>query len=346
VRQSRLWSKPSQFVLVPPGADAQHRDPAMVTVRAGQLVADVPLEGPSVAGGLHSSAHLYEGDHLWPPEDQPLHSGASVWLDRSVPFTLVRGSERMDLRGHGGTIGEALASVGVYLVGRDYTVPDASEPLRPYQTISIHRVNEYLRIEQETTSFETRWEGDPELEIDQTRMVREGQEGVRLYRYRITEINGEEVERKLEDTWVQQEPQDRIMAYGTKVVVRTLDTPQGPVEYWRRIRVLVTSYSPSTAGPSPSASNFGITRSGKRATVGMIAVDPSVIPMGTRMYVPGYGMGSAEDTGSAIIGRHIDVCYDDHNLVHWRRWVDVYLLTPVPPESSIRYVLPNWPPER
>ncbi|NPV08176.1 MAG: hypothetical protein HPY83_09470 [Anaerolineae bacterium] len=309
-------------------------------------MATVPLSGRSVAEGFHSSARLFEGDRLWPSEGQPLTSGLSVWLDRSVPFTLVRGAERTSLRGRGVTVAEVLASVGVYLVGRDYTVPAGWEPLRRHQAISIYRVTESIEIKQETTSFETIWQPDPDLELDHTRLVREGQEGIRLHRYRVTAVNGEEVERRLEDSWIQQEPLDRIMAYGTKVVVRQLDTPQGPVQYWRRLRVLVTSYSPSTAGPSPSASNYGITRSGKRATTGMVAVDPSVIPMGTSMYVPGYGIGVAEDTGNAIIGRHIDVCYDDHNLVYWRRWVDIYLLTPVPPESRIRWVLPSWPRER
>ncbi|NLX43934.1 MAG: hypothetical protein GXY79_10705, partial [Chloroflexi bacterium] len=65
-----------------------------------------------------------------------------------------------------------------------------------------------------------------------------------------------------------------------------------------------------------------------------------------RMYVPGYGIGYAGDTGSGIHDLHIDLCYDDDNLVHWYRWVDVYLLTPAPPASQIAWTLPNSPVER
>jgi len=320
--------------------------PVMVTVRAGALLATVPALGGSVADAIQSEESLYEADHVWPAQGQPLSWGTSIWLERSIPFTLVSGDRRTDLRGYGSTVGEGLASAGIFLVGRDYSIPGTQEELDPYQAISVYRVAEYVDIEQRTTSFETLWEADPELELDQTRMAREGQEGVRLERYAVTQVNGETVERELEDSWIQQEPLDRLMAYGTKVVLRTVDTPQGPLQYWRKVRVLVTSYSPSTAGTSPTASNYGITRSGKRATTGMVAVDPSVIPMGTSMFVPGYGIGVAEDTGSAIIGRHIDVCYDDHNLVYWRRWVDIYLLAPAPPDYQIRWVLPNWPPVR
>jgi hypothetical protein len=64
------------------------------------------------------------------------------------------------------------------------------------------------------------------------------------------------------------------------------------------------------------------------------------------VYVPGYGPGVAGDTGGMVKGRHIDLGYDEDNLIPWYRWVDVYLLTPVPPEGEIRWVLPNWPREQ
>lgn len=70
---------------------------------------------------------------------------------------------------------------------------------------------------------------------------------------------------------------------------------------------------------------------------GIVAVDPRIIPLGTNVYVPGYGQGLACDTGSAIVGKRIDLGYDDNNLKFWRGWVDVYLLPPVP--QNIRYRL-------
>lgn len=51
----------------------------------------------------------------------------------------------------------------------------------------------------------------------------------------------------------------------------------------------------------------GIMANGHRVHPGAIATDPNVIPMGTHIFVPGYGHGRAEDTGSAVKGRHIDV---------------------------------------
>jgi 3D (Asp-Asp-Asp) domain-containing protein len=73
---------------------------------------------------------------------------------------------------------------------------------------------------------------------------------------------------------------------------------------------------------------------------GIVAVDPRVIDLGSEVYVPGYGVGLAADTGGAIKGKRIDLGYSDENLQLWYRWVDVYLLTPVPPASRIDYTLP------
>jgi len=48
------------------------------------------------------------------------------------------------------------------------------------------------------------------------------------------------------------------------------------------------------------------------------------------VYVEGYGIGFACDTGSAVIGKRIDLGYGHNDLEHWYRSVDVYILTPVP----------------
>ena len=76
---------------------------------------------------------------------------------------------------------------------------------------------------------------------------------------------------------------------------------------------------------------------------GIVAVDPSVIPLRSKVYVTGYGEGDALDIGSAVRARRIDLGYDDSNLVLWNKWVDVYLLWPPPASHQITWVLPNWP---
>lgn len=68
---------------------------------------------------------------------------------------------------------------------------------------------------------------------------------------------------------------------------------------------------------------------GTKARVGEIAVDPSVIPLGTKVYVEGYGFARAEDTGGNIKGNTIDVYKSSESAcLNWGvRYVTIYILS-------------------
>ncbi len=72
----------------------------------------------------------------------------------------------------------------------------------------------------------------------------------------------------------------------------------------RVLTMIATAYCPLEPGL-----DYG-TASGMRAQRGVVAVDPRVIPLGTRLYIDGYGYAIAGDTGSAIKGNRIDLCFD------------------------------------
>jgi len=156
---------------------------------------------------------------------------------------------------------------------------------------------------------------------------------------------GEEKRRMVAEEWIEHQPTTRMVSYGTKIVVRELETPDGVIRYWRRMRMLATSYSAATAGKPRDHPQYGITRLGWEAQKGIVAVDPRVISLRTKVYVPGYGFGTAADTGGKIKGRWIDLCYDEDNLVLWKKWVDVYLLEPIPHADEINWRLPDYPHE-
>ncbi len=106
-----------------------------------------------------------------------------------------------------------------------------------------------------------------------------------------------------------------------------MDTGLGSLQYSRTLRVYATYYRPSTSGKPRGAPGYGITSTGMRAQHGVIAVDPRVIPYYTRVYIPGYGVAVAGDTGGGIIGNRIDLAYGDDEPVNWRTgWVDIYIL--------------------
>jgi len=293
----------------------------------------------TVGEALRRTGHtFYLADGVRPGLGEPMSAGMPVYVDRSKPVTVQVDGKTLRTRTHREHVDEVLADLGIVLIGEDYTIPPLDAPLGNDATIRVVRVSQRFLVEQEPIPFDSTWQPDPDLEIDQPqRVLQEGVPGVFERRIRVRYEDGQEVSREVDSEHVAVLPKTKVVGYGTKIVVRTLDTPSGPIEYWRVIRMLATSYSAGTAGTPKSSPWYGRTATGMKMSHGIVAVDPRVINLRSQVFVPGYGIGVAGDTGGAIKGRRIDLGYDDDNLVLWYRWVDVYLLTPVP--SRINYIL-------
>jgi len=318
-----------------------------ITIDDGGMPFVIYTTAPTVGEALlREQITLYLGDRVMPSLGSRVSAGLRVFIQRSMPIAIRADGGTIRTRTRQETVGDALAEQGIAVVGLDRVTPPMTTRLTDNLVIQVTRVREAIEIEQEPIPFEAVWIPDDNVEIDHQRLDEAGEEGVTKRRFRVVYEDDLEVSRTLEYTWVAQEPITRVMAYGRKIVTRTLETPEGTLVYWRKIRMSATSYSASTAGKNQDHPSFGRTRLGQPMRKGIVAVDPAVIDLGTPVYVPGYGTGVAGDTGGAIKGRRIDLGYDDDNLVLWRRWVDVYLLDPPPPRYKIRWVLPNWPRER
>ncbi len=287
---------------------------------------------------LENDIHLYRADRVFPDAATPVQSGLHIRLERSIPVTVRVDGHTLRTRTHRDRVGEVLADSGIILSGQDYTLPPLEATLGDGAEIRVVRVSESVIVEQSPIPFDTVWRPDPDMELDHRGLTQEGKPGVLERRIRLRYEDGQIVDRRVEGESVVLSPTNRVMGYGTKVVVRQLQTSSGVVEYWRSFSMLATSYSASTAGVSPDSPHYGYTATGLKMRDGIVAVDPNYIELGTQVYVPGYGVGLAADTGGAIKGKRIDLGYSDANLQLWYSWVDVYLLTPVP--DQINYLGP------
>lgn len=98
-------------------------------------------------------------------------------------------------------------------------------------------------------------------------------------------------------------------------------TPQGALPFSKKLTVFSTSYDKNCSGCNQT------TAAGLRTGYGVIAVDPNVIPLGSSVYIPGYGIAVAGDTGGSIKGNRVDLGFDDVKHGWWSsRFVEIYIL--------------------
>ncbi len=284
--------------------------------------------------------YLHAADRLTPPASTPLDGDLSAELRRAQALTIQVQGQALSAFSSAETVGAALAEAGIALQGMDYSQPAEDVPLPADGNIRVVRVREEVSVTQSYLPFGKQYVQDPNTELDQTSVISAGSAGILLSRERVRYEDGVEVSRQAEAQWQVRAPEDAQVGYGTQVVIKTLDTEYGPVEYWRAVTVYITSYSPCNVG-TPGKCSY-VSRSGMPVQHGLIAVS---VPWyswmaGQRLYVPGYGVGTVGDTGPGMgDGRYwIDVAYSDADYVGWHYTKTIYFLTPVP--DNIPWILP------
>lgn len=275
---------------------------------------------------------LNHGDRLSPPADTPLDGPINANLRTAKDVLIQFNGGSIKSRSAGTNISEALEEAGIPLQGLDFSVPNPEENIPKEGEIQVVRVKEDLILENEPIPFETKTQPVADLEIDNRNVVQRGLYGLNTIRVRVRYEDDVEVSRQIEADYISQEPESEILGYGTKIVPKTLETPSGPIQYWRALEMYAISYNVTSSGGD------GITATGLPLERGIVAIDPRYIPYGTRMYVPGYGSALAADTGGGIKGRMIDLGYRDEDYVSWHQWVTVYFLWP-PPET-VAWIIP------
>jgi uncharacterized protein YabE (DUF348 family) len=321
-------------------------------VRAVPIVVDdgsVPYTlyttAPTVGEALlREQVSLYLGDHVQPSLGSRVSSGLRVSIERSKPVFVTADGRTTHTRTRGKTVGGTLMDLGVLVTDNDRVTPPLDQPVVEQQQIRLVRISHVTLVERKPIPYVSVLVPDDNLEIDTQRLAQAGVNGEHRKRFKVITEDGTEVSRTMVDEWVAAEPVTRMVAFGRKIVPRTLDTPDGLVTYWRKIRMYSTSYSPARSGTPKSAPWYGRTRIGLKLRKGIVAVDPKVIPLQSWVYVPGYGKAIAGDTGGGIKSKWIDMGFEDFNYESWHGWTDVYLLDPPPSASKIMWVLPNYPP--
>lgn len=228
------------------------------------------------------------------------------------------------------TVGEALLDLGIPLQNLDRSIPAEHEPLPEDRQINIQRVNETVSVAIEEILHESEYVEDPNTPLDQMSVIEPGRDAIFAARERVKLENGEVIWQESPIQWQASEAKDGLMGVGTKIEVQTALVDGQTLEYWRKVSVYATSYSPCKSGVDRCL--YG-TASGLPVEKGIVAVtvDWFLAMRGQRVYIPGYGYGVIADTGGGIPGTPwIDLAYSDDEYVSWGTWTTMYFLTPVP----------------
>jgi len=294
---------------------------------------------PTLAAALwEAGITLDSADQLSIPADTPLDGPLTVELQRAVPLTIQVNGQTAAIRSAGPTVGSALAQAGYALQGADYSIPSEQDPLPADGQIRLVHVQETIALSQSLLPYSTEYVEDPNTELDHSSVVTEGQYGLEVSRERTRYEDGVETGTTDDGSWVAQPAVTEQLGMGTQVVIRTLETPNGTIEYWRTVTVFATAYSPCQSGVAGCL--YG-TSSGMPVARGTIAVTRTWynLMVGQQLYVPGYGVGTIGDTGGGFPDRYwIDLAFTDEDFEGWANWVTIYFLTPVP--DYIPLVLP------
>ncbi len=297
-------------------------DPGGITAHgSGTTVNDALL---SAGMNLNKNVRVIpEGTSLFTP-------GMTIEVLPLRDLTVSKNGSLTTVRSCGINVGEALARAGIPLIGSDISIPAAGEPVPADGRILIVPVSDSFSMKAEAIPRDTEWTANAELDLDDTRLIAAGTDGLKGTFTRKRTENGETVLTETSPESVLVKPAADRKEYGTRITVRTLDTPDGTVEYYRSMQVYATAYSPCRSGVSGCITG---TASGMKVQKGVVAVTSSWYNQfgGQSVYVPDYGKGIIADVGGGIPGRRwIDLAYSDDDFVGWSRETTLYFLTPVP----------------
>lgn len=258
---------------------------------------------------------------------------AEIRITRSFPVAIRVDDTTYTLKMTGGTVADALAAAGVQMGEDDLISSPLYSFLEEGQRIHINRIDYQTSVYQEMIPYEQEVKTTPLLKTGRTRLLQAGETGEKLLTYGETTKDGYVEEKELLGENIVAKPVTQIHLVGGNVPVSPYDfgysiVNNAPTQYKMVItNARATGYS---AGPRAKGA------SGNKLSAGHVAVNPNVIPYGSKLYITSadgnfvYGYAIASDTGTGLLQGIIDVdlYYDTYleSVLNGLRNVNIYVL--------------------
>ena len=276
----------------------------------------------SVKEVLEQTGHsVGELDKLNVPMDSEVNDNDDIIIKRGKQITIKSDSGEYVANITKADTTDALVEAG-YIPGEFDEVTTNGNSLAESDTIEVVSVSTTQEKTESEIDYTTEYIEDSDLLKGETRVVSEGQTGVKSTTNKVTYKNGNEISREAISEDIITPAKNRVIAKGTKEATpsavsssssKASDTGKtiNGMKYSKKITMTATAYSTS---PSENG-GYTVSAMGNPLGFGIVAIDPSIVPLGSKVYVTStdgswtYGVASAEDTGGAIKGNRIDLCY-------------------------------------
>lgn len=265
-------------------------------------------------------------DKISPSLESKLKNEQAIDIKRAVNVKITVDGKDIDLLSPEDNIGSLLKVEGITIRDTDKVDPDISASLVEGMAIKIVRVDKANITEIVPIQFKEVVKVNKSLANTKKQISQEGKNGEKEVITRITYEDGVEVSREVVGETIIKSPKDKIVVQGTYPYM-PVSRSGSIMSYSRVFEARATAYW-AVRGVGKT-----YTASGRKAVwnpdgYSTIAVDPKVIPYGTKLFVEGYGFAIAADTGTAIKGDKVDVYFNTYKQAcNWgAKYVKVYVL--------------------
>lgn len=259
---------------------------------------------------------LAELDVVEPALDAGLEDKAQVVIRRAFDVAVTADFKTESYPTQPQTVSDFLAANNVVLGEHDWVSPAPDHVLAKGENVVINRITYRQTQVKEAVAPQTVRREDASMNVGQSKVIQAGKAGEKTITSLVTYKDGVPIAKQELSRAVTTAPVDKILAVGTR---RVISRGNQTYEYTEVLAMKASAYT-------HTGSN---TASGTKPKAGYtVAVDPSVIPLGSMLYVDGYGYAKAEDTGGAIDGNRIDLFFNsEQECLNWGvRTVRVYVL--------------------
>ena len=261
---------------------------------------------------------LNNGDDYTVSTDK-ITDNSVITINRAMPVNVEIDVDIKTVRTTKKTVGELISSMNLD-EDKYFVEGDKNTQLHTDAKVKVLNVSSKLVLRDEVQNYQVIKEPDSALARGNEEVIQVGRNGLNRLLVREKYHKGVKVGEEVVQTSQLVRPVDQVIREGT--AEPKIQSTIGLRSYSQILYMEASSYLPYDGGGA------GYTALGIPARYGVVAVDPDIIPLGTRVYIPGYGEAIAADTGGAINGYMIDLCMEDYTqaIAFGRRGVEVYIL--------------------